>query len=77
MLVGNDDLLGICTGRGSLPQSPTVTAPPSGGARERRSPCLPLMIRTEDPAVQGFGSAALETKGFARAGRGLQAARDC
>ena len=25
--------------------------------------------RTEDPAVQGFGSAALESKGFARAGR--------
>ena len=25
--------------------------------------------RIEDPAVQGFGSAALESKGFARAGR--------
>ena len=25
--------------------------------------------RTEDPAVQGFGSATLESKGFARAGR--------
>ena len=32
---------------------------------------------TEDPAVQGFGSTPLESEGFAGAGRGLQAARDC
>ena len=38
---------------------------------------LHLMVRTEDPAVQGFGSAVLESVGFAPAGRGLQAARDC
>ena len=38
---------------------------------------LPLMIRTGGFAKQSSGSAALETKGFARAGRGLQAARDC
>ena len=40
-------------------------------------PRLPLMIRTGGFAKQSSGSAALETKGFARAGRGLQAARDC
>ena len=39
--------------------------------------CLPLMIRTGGFAKQSSGSAALETKGFAWAGRGLQAARDC
>ena len=32
------------------------------------------MKRTEVPALPGFGSAALESEGFARAGRGLQAA---
>ena len=32
------------------------------------------MVRTEDPAVQGFGSAVPESVGFAPAGRGLQAA---
>ena len=35
---------------------------------------LHLMVRTEDPAVQGFGSAVLESVGFVPAGRGLQAA---
>ena len=35
---------------------------------------LHLMVRTEDPAAQGFGSAVLESVGFAPAGRGLQAA---
>ena len=37
-------------------------------------PWLHLMVRTEDPAVQGFGSAVPESVGFAPAGRGLQAA---
>ena len=32
------------------------------------------MVRTEDPAVQGFGSAVLESVGLAPAGRGLRAA---
>ena len=32
------------------------------------------MVRTGDFAKQSSGSAALETEGFARAGRGLQAA---
>ena len=58
-----------------------ILAPPDG---THRSPCgaaadevvswLHLMVRTGDFAKQSSGSAALETEGFARAGRGLQAA---
>ena len=36
------------------------------------------MVRTEDPAVQGFGSAPDESKGFVAAGRACcKQKRDC
>ena len=60
-------------GRRSLPQSPNGDSSLVRGS-------LPMPSsdeRTEVPALPGFGSAALESAGFARAGRGLQAARDC
>ena len=44
----------------------------------RRSFWLHLMVRTGDFAKQSSGSAALETEGFARAGRAcLRQKRDC
>ena len=70
------------------------TAPPSGGAKNDRypclppmtydsaigrNPCLPLMIRTEVPALPGFGSAGLAFEECVRAGRACDTSqrRDC
>ena len=65
---------------GSLPQSVLAHSqlPHQREPRNERSQPLPSSDeRTEVPALPGFGSAPLESAGFAGAGRGLQAARDC
>ena len=64
--------------RGRRPHPPLRGTFPNGEERVTTAHSwLHLMVRTGDFAKQSSGSAALETEGFARAGRGLQAARDC